>query len=122
MIKMIAAVMTFFPASAFACGSMSASGGGCAGGHACGVLAIALMAGVAALGSWVLRSAEKDSGAGKRAGQLVGWALVIVGLLGFFCGAVSHAVKVRSGSCHTRSASGDANLPFGHPPIKPLEK
>ena len=84
-----------------------------AGGHGCGALAIASMAAVAALGSWVLRSAEKDGGPSKRAGQAVGWVLVVVGLAGVLCGAVSHASKGRPHGCRMEGAG--AQLPPGHP-------
>ena len=109
MMRLAMAVLILFPAGASAC----------EGGHACDALAVSLMAAVAGLGVWVLRSAEKDSGSSKRAGQAVGWALVVVGLLGFLCGAVNHALKGRSRSCHSPSSAPSTKLPLGHPPIGP---
>lgn len=91
------------------------------GGQGCGLAGAALMAAVAALGTWVLRSAEKDAGASKRAGQVVGWVLAVVGLGGFICGAVNFGVKRAKQGCHAPPASA-TKLPPGHPPIGPLEK
>lgn len=90
-----------------------------AGGHGCGMAATALMAAVAALGVWVLRSSEKDGGLVKRAGQTVGWVLAVVGLLGFLCGAASHAAKSRTHSCGSASSDSGSTLPPGHPPLSP---
>lgn len=122
MIRLISMALVLFPAGAWACGSTPAASGACASGHGCGAFSVALMAAVAALGVWVLRSVEKDGGLVKRAGQTVGWALVVVGLLGFLCGAVNHAVKSRPQSCHMASAASDVKLPPGHPPLSPSGK
>ncbi len=114
--------LILFPAGAWACESTPAASGACASGHGCGPAAVALMAAVAALGVWVLRLIEKDNGPVKRAGQAVGWVLVVGGLLGFFCAAVSHAAKSRSRSCHMTSGASDVKLPPGHPPLSPSGK
>lgn len=90
---------------------------GAGGGFACGVFSTVLMAAVAALGVWVLRLTEKDGGPVKRAGQAVGWTLVVIGLLGFLCGSVSHATKGWSRDCHAQAGGSDMKLPQGHPPI-----
>lgn len=108
--------------------AMSGGAEACAAKQGCGALSITLMAVVAALGVWVLRSVEKDSVAVKRTGQVVGWTLAVVGLGGFLCGAASYGAK-KSKSCsmkHEMSAapasSDDVKLPPGHPPIGALKK
>lgn len=80
---------------------------------------IALMAAVSALGVWVLRTAEKDAGKVKLAGQIVGWTLAVVGLGGFVCGAVNYGLRKRTQSCHVPSAEASMALPPGHPPLPP---
>lgn len=88
-----------------------------AGGPGCGQAATALMAAVAALGYFVLRSTDKDGGLVKRAGQAVGWTLAVVGLAGFLCGSLSHALKscgARAGCAHRQPGT---DLPPGHPPL-----
>lgn len=99
---------------------MTPPAGGCPP-HAGGVLLLA----AAALGYWVLRSAEKDGGYVRWAGRVVGWALIVFGLAGFLCGAVNHA-RHRCGQdgaalkkCHETSAP---ELPPGHPPIDGVDK
>ncbi|OGR75975.1 MAG: hypothetical protein A2X40_08505 [Elusimicrobia bacterium GWC2_65_9] len=90
--------------------------GGCATGHA----STALMAGVSVLGYWVLHQSSKDSGAVRRAGQAVGWVLVVGGLAGFLCGALTHARdKAGTRSCGISGASdaGMLSMPPGHPPV-----
>lgn len=113
MMRLTLAVSVLFPAVASAC----------EGGHGCDALAVALMAAVAGLGVWVLRWTEKDTGTIKWAGQAVGWVLIVVGLLGFLCGSVSHAMKGWSQkSCHSTAGRSETKLPIGHPPIGPSEK
>lgn len=92
----------------------------CSGG--CGALSLLAMAAIAALGVWVLRSAEKDAGAVKRAGQVVGWTLALVGLGGFLCGAVSYGMKKRGQTCPTPAGVSNMTLPPGHPPLTPAGK
>jgi hypothetical protein len=84
----------------------------------CGAMSLVAMAAIAALGVWVLRLAEKDGGAVKRAGQAVGWTLAVVGLGGFLCGTVSYGMK-RSRSCGVSPAAAGMTLPPGHPPLIP---
>lgn len=130
MTRLILMVLVLCPAAASACESMAAmpASGACATGHGCGAMSIALMAVVAALGVWVLRSVEKDGLAVKRTGQVVGWTLAVVGLFGFLCGAASYGAK-KSKSCsmkHEMAAapvsSDDVKLPPGHPPIGAVKK
>lgn len=126
MIRLILTALVLRPAAASACESMAAMQGtsGNAAGHGCGAMSLALMAAVAALGVWVLRSVEKDGLAVKRTGQVVGWTLAVVGLGGFLCGAVSYGAK-KSKSCRMDSAPSvpfDTKLPSGHPPIGPSQK
>lgn len=121
MTRLILTAFVLLPAGASAC--ESASAGRCASGHGCGAMSIALMAAIAALGVWVLRSVEKDAGAVKRAGQAVGWTLAVVGLGGFLCGAVSYGLKKRTQSCHAPvAAASTMTLPPGHPPLTPAGK
>jgi len=130
MTRLILTALVLCPAAASACESMAAMSGGsaCATKQGCGAMSILLMAVVAALGVWVLRSVEKDSVAVKRTGQVVGWTLAVVGLFGFLCGAASYGAK-KSKSCtmkHEMSSapvsSEETKLPPGHPPIGPAKK
>lgn len=120
MTRLILTALVLIPASASAaCGPTA---GACASGHGCGALSTALMAAIAALGVWVLRSVEKDAGAVKRAGQAVGWTLAVVGLGGFLCGAASYGLKKRGQSCSTPAGVSSMTLPPGHPPLTPAGK
>ncbi|HAH31025.1 MAG TPA: hypothetical protein DCL44_01785 [Elusimicrobia bacterium] len=85
-------------------------------------LAIALYALLAALGYWVLQHAAKETANYvKKAGQTLGWAFIVVGLLGILCGVASHAKNM----CHKNSRCSDAkmmgenqpdgNMPMMHP-------
>jgi hypothetical protein len=127
MIRMILTAMVLLPAAASACELMAAMPQAHAGGHGCGAMSVALMAAVAALGVWVLRSVEKDGVAVKRTGQVVGWVLAVVGLAGVLCGVAAHAAKKKSQCCNMPSgapAAADTNtkLPPGHPPIGSSQK
>ncbi|MDD5302321.1 MAG: hypothetical protein PHS14_04355 [Elusimicrobia bacterium] len=125
MTRLMMTALALIPAGASACGPMAgmpAASGACAGGSGCGAMSLALMAAVAALGVWVLRSAEKDGGAVKRAGQVVGWALAVVGLGGFLCGAVNYGLKKRNQACPMPAAGSSMTLPPGHPPLAPAGK
>ncbi len=52
---------------------------------------------LAALGYWVLQHAAKETvNYSKRAGQAVGWTLIVAGLSGMLCGLAAH---VRSATC-----------------------
>ena len=131
MTRLILTALVLCPAAASACESMAAMSGGagaCATKQGCGAMSIVLMAVVAALGVWVLRSVEKDGLAVKRTGQVVGWTLAVVGLLGFLCGAASYGAK-KSKSCSMKHgmaaapvSSEDVKLPPGHPPIGAVKK
>lgn len=87
-----------------------------------GPIAGALMAGVSALGYWVLLASAKDSGWSRRAGQVVGWVLLVVGFGGFLCGAVGHMRAAAAGLSGCRSSSRGSEemtqMPPGHPPIE----
>lgn len=91
-ISIFALTVMAFPSVALACGS-----GGCGRGGGHYFLGVALMALLAVLGLWVLRNAEKDPKWIKWAGRVVGWLLVVIGLLGFLCGALSHGMKQANG-------------------------
>lgn len=126
--KMIlAALTTLVPGTASACercatmgGGMMPHGGGCASGG-CGHLAAVLMAATAALGYFVLHQSSKDSGSVRRAGQVAGWVLLVVGLGGFLCGAAGHARRMGGmiKQCHAKPEGmmGGMQMPPGHPPV-----
>lgn len=126
----LAVVMTGWPRVAAAACEHGAGGGGCSHEQGCGRLAVALMAGVAALGYWVLRHADKDAGAVRWAGRSAGWVLLTVGLIGLLCGSLSHVRRAVSGArqCGMHGESmgdrsmGDRSMgmmlmPPGHPPV-----
>ena len=127
--KMILAALTVFvPGIVSACercatmGGAAMGHGACATGGGCGHLASVLMAATAALGYGVLHHSSKDSGAARRAGQVVGWVLVVIGLGGFLCGAAGHARKMggmMKQQCHAsgEQGAGAMQMPPGHPPI-----
>lgn len=119
MTRLILPALILFPAGASACGMAA---GACAHGRGCGAGSTALMAAVAALGVWVLRGAEKDGGWVKRAGQVVGWSLAVIGLGGFLCGAASYGMKKRSKGCDMPASASGMALPPGHPPLPPSGK
>lgn len=88
--KILAVLLLSLPAGAQAMGMRGMMRGGApeAGVH----LAIGLYAVLAALGYWVLQHAAKETANyAKRAGQLVGWALIAAGLAGLLCGVAAHA-------------------------------
>ena len=98
--------------------------GGCLYGPGSGHLAAVLLAGVAALGYWVLRQSEKDVKIVRWAGQTVGWVLLVVGLLGFLCGSWSHIKSAASGTrycphgeVHGTGSTQTMEMPPGHPPL-----
>ncbi|MEK7382596.1 MAG: hypothetical protein AAB262_04845 [Elusimicrobiota bacterium] len=118
--KMILSTLAMVvPGVVRACGHGAAMGDGMMrhGGH----LPAVLLAGVSALGYWVLFQSSKDSGYSRRAGQVVGWVLLVVGLAGFLCGAASHARKMGGAMRQCRAtgehASGAMQMPPGHPQI-----
>lgn len=95
----------------------------------CGHLSAVLLAATAALGYWVLRNAEKDSGYVRWAGRGVGAILLLGGLAGFLCGTVSHMTGAggMKGCNHDMMPQHGAQmappsapdeLPPGHPPIQ----
>ncbi|MCX5785247.1 MAG: hypothetical protein NTX59_06130 [Elusimicrobia bacterium] len=72
---------------------MGMHGGMHGGGFEMGThMAVVLYALLAALGYWVLQHSAKETAKYvKRAGQILGWAFIVVGLLGILCGLASHA-------------------------------
>lgn len=112
--------LTLFSQTAAACdmGGMGAgphSGGG-------GLGAGALMAGVAALGWWLLTKAHKETDKALLwSGRALGWLLLAGGLAGFLCAGLMHAARAwkTGSSCSMHgSGSGPGALPPGHPPIE----
>ena len=125
--KTILAVLTMLaPGAASACercatmGGAAMGHGGCATG--CGHLAVGLMAAMAALGYFVLHQSSKDSGFVRRAGQVAGWVLLVVGLGGVLCGAAGHARKmggmIKQCNAKPEGMMGGMRMPPGHPPIE----
>ncbi len=104
------------PAAASAMGMHGGMRPGCA--PALGLhLAVALYALLAALGYWLLQhSAKESANYVKRAGQTLGWALLVIGLLGVLCGVTNHAKMGMSRGCRpeaevTEAGKMDAELP-----------
>ena len=93
-----ALLLTAAPAAAQA---MEMHGGMPGRGPGIGIhLAVALYALLAALGYWVLQhSAREAANYVKRAGQTLGWALIVIGLLGVLCGLASHARSMGRRMC-----------------------
>ena len=93
-------------------------GGGMMGTH----LAVVLYALLAALGYLVLQhSAKQAANYVKRAGQTLGWAFIVIGLLGILCGVANHAKMGMRKSCRCSGAEmmepgkqGDM-MPMMHP-------
>ncbi len=103
--KILIAILAFAaPASAQGMGMHGAMGhGGGVGMH----MAVVLYAVLAALGYWVLQHAAKETtNCVKRAGGLVGWALIVIGLLGVVCGVVHHSGMGRRCSCAQNERTG----------------
>lgn len=77
-------------------------------------IAAALYALMAALGYWVLQHAAKETADYvKRTGQVLGWLLIVIGLLGLLCGVTSHVKKYAcpgecggGGSWHEEGGAG----------------
>lgn len=90
--KLLIVLLLGAPAAAHAMGAhgMRMCGQSSVGTH----FAAALYALMAALGYWVLQHAAKETADYvKRAGQGVGWLLLVMGLLGLLCGVTSHVKK-----------------------------
>ncbi|MDA8243709.1 MAG: hypothetical protein M0025_06265 [Elusimicrobia bacterium] len=92
--KLTALLLLGLPAGGWAMG-MGWGGGGYYWGHphpAAGHFAAVLYGLLAALGYWVLQhGARQEKKCAMWGGHITGWALIIVGLLGLLCGAMSHA-------------------------------
>jgi len=101
--KILAVLLVSLPAGAQAMGMHGNMHGSqpAAGVH----LAVGLYAVLAALGYWVLQHAAKETANyAKRAGQLVGWVLIVSGLAGMLCGVAAHARM--AGGCHKCEGKG----------------
>lgn len=114
--KILAILLVSLPAGAQAMG-MHGNMRGCppaAGMH----LAVGLYAVLAALGYWVLQHAAKETANyAKRAGQLVGWVLIVAGLAGLLCGVAAHARM--AGGCHKCGGQGQMMTEGGNMPGMP---
>ncbi len=100
------------------------------------ILGIVPLAAVAVAGWWVLRVNEKDgSGAVAWGGRIVGWTLVVVGLLGTLCAVAGHIKnQIVSAECcrgegrdmmaggDRRGWEGGTMMPPGHPPADGADK
>ena len=125
--KMILAALTMLvPGLVNACERCATMGGAMMRRGGCATrqdyhLPLFFSAGLAALGYWILHHSSKDSGYVRRAGQVVGWVLVVGGLGGFLCGAARHGRKMvgAMNQCSTKGEgmSGAMQMPAGHPPI-----
>ena len=107
------------PAAAYAMGMHGGMKPGC--GPALGLhLAVGLYALLAALGYWLLQhSAKESANYVKRAGQTLGWALLVIGLLGVLCGVTNHAKMGMSPRCGpgaemTEAGKIDMDMPARH--------
>ena len=101
--KILAVLLVSLPAGAQAMGMHGNMRGypPAAGVH----LAVGLYALLAALGYWVLQHAAKEAANyAKRAGQVVGWTLIVAGLAGLLCGVAAHARM--AGGCHKCEGKG----------------
>lgn len=116
---LIAVLLVAAPAAAQAMGmhgGMHGCGSG-AGTH----LAVGLYALLAALGYWVLQhSAKETADYVKKTGQALGWALIVIGLLGVLCGVFSHARSMCRKDCRCPGAEmmepgKMGNMPMMHP-------
>ena len=88
-----------------------------------GLGAGALMAGVAALGWWLLTKAHKETDKTLLwSGRALGWVLLAGGLAGFVCAGLMHAGRTwktgSSCSIHGSGSGGTGGLPPGHPPLE----
>lgn len=118
----IVLLLAGLPAAAHAGWMGGGMGHGC--GHCGGHAATALYAALAALGYLVFQhSARETAERVRRTGAVVGMTLVIIGLLGFLCGAGSH---MRSGMSRCRGYEGQGMMmgggiegKMGEMPIKP---
>ncbi|MDA8130267.1 MAG: hypothetical protein M0011_02060 [Elusimicrobia bacterium] len=92
--KLTALLLLGLPAGGWAMG-MGWGGGGYHWGYpppAAGHFAAVLYGLLAALGYWVLQhGAKQEKKCAMYGGHIVGWVLIVVGLLGLLCGAMSHA-------------------------------
>ena len=86
--------------------AMGMHGGMRGGGPGVGIhLAVGLYALLAALGYWVLQhSAKEAANYVKKAGQTLGWAFIVIGLLGVLCGVASHARSMGRRICRCSGA------------------
>ena len=102
MIKILAVLLVSLPAGAQAMGMHGNMRGFPP--EASVHLGVGLYAVLAALGYWVLQHAAKETANySKRAGQLVGWVLIVAGLAGLLCGIAAHA---KMAGCHKCEGPG----------------
>jgi len=100
---LIAVLLVAAPAAAQAMGMHGGMQGCCSGAGA--HLAVGLYALLAALGYWVLQhSAKEIANYVTRTGQALGWALIVIGLLGILCGVVNHAKGMCNKGCRCSGA------------------
>ncbi len=117
---LIAVLLTAVPAAAQAMGMHGGMRGGM---HGCcsgaGVhMAVALYALMAVIGYWVLQHSSKETANYvKKTGQVLGWSIIVIGLLGIICGLGSHARKNCRCSGGEMMISGErtGNGPMMHP-------
>jgi len=96
---LIAMLLVAAPVAAQAMGMRGGMHGG-AGIH----LAMGLYAVLAVLGYWVLQHSAKETvNYVRKTGQVLAWALIVIGLLGVLCGMVNHA-KMSAKNCRCSGA------------------
>ena len=88
------------------------------GGHGGGKSAFSalMLAAVAVLGYYVLKQNKNEKGALLWAGRGVGWALAVVGLVGFLCASLTGHNKYRVGRNHTGDRHQHSSMSGQHFP------
>ena len=102
---LIAMLLVAAPAAAQAMGMHGGGMHGGAGIH----LAVGVYAVLAVLGYWVLQHSAKETvNYVRKTGQVLAWALIVIGLLGVLCGMAAHA-KMSAKNC--RCSGGEMTEP-----------
>ena len=69
-------------------------------GSGCTHMAVGLYALLAALGYWIMQhSAKETANCVKRAGQILSWTFIVIGMMGILCGVASHVKNMCHKSC-----------------------
>jgi hypothetical protein len=107
---MLCSAVLFTPDILWACQRAGGCAGKAAAGGPGGWIGAFLMGAAAVAGWWVLKHETKDDPQWTRyAGRAVGWVLVVFGLVGFTCAAMSHGKRslgCKGGGCAFSAGSG----------------